>query len=101
MTPWILFVIFAFGPCEPLIPLFIYPAATSGWTGAWVVAVTFSVVTIGAMLAIVLAVGRRAGLGHTDEHAGRFRDTSRGGEQEKQDDKEQGEFAHKVGQHIK
>ncbi|MBL9208205.1 MAG: sulfite exporter TauE/SafE family protein [Opitutaceae bacterium] len=60
MTPWILFIIFAFGPCEPLIPLFIYPAATSGWTGAWIVAVTFSIVTIGAMLAIVLAA--QAGL---------------------------------------
>jgi sulfite exporter TauE/SafE len=55
LTPWILFVIFAFGPCEPLIPLFIYPAATSGWSGAWVVAGVFSSVTIAAMLVLVLA----------------------------------------------
>jgi len=55
LTPWILFAIFLFGPCEPLIPLFIYPAATSGWAGAWLVAGAFSVVTIGAMLALVLA----------------------------------------------
>jgi sulfite exporter TauE/SafE len=55
LTPWILFAIFVFGPCEPLIPLFIYPAATSGWTGAWIVAAAFSLVTIGAMLALVLA----------------------------------------------
>ncbi len=55
LTPWILFAIFVFGPCEPLIPLFIYPAATSGWAGAWIVALTFSAVTIVTMLAIVLA----------------------------------------------
>ncbi|MHC4835539.1 MAG: sulfite exporter TauE/SafE family protein, partial [Planctomycetota bacterium] len=29
LTPWILFTIFVFGPCEPLIPLLIYPAAQS------------------------------------------------------------------------
>jgi len=60
LTPWILFAIFVFGPCEPLIPLFIYPAATSGWAGAWLVAATFSIVTIGAMMAIVL--GAQLGL---------------------------------------
>lgn len=55
LTPWILFAIFVFGPCEPLIPLFIYPAATSGWAGAWLVSIAFSVVTISSMLALVLA----------------------------------------------
>lgn len=60
LTPWILFAIFVFGPCEPLIPLFIYPAATSGWTGAWLVAAAFSVVTIVTMLVIVL--GAHSGL---------------------------------------
>lgn len=54
LTPWILFAIFVFGPCEPLIPLFIYPAATTGWTDAWIVTAAFSVVTIGTMLGIVL-----------------------------------------------
>jgi sulfite exporter TauE/SafE len=55
LTPWILFAIFVFGPCEPLIPLFIYPAATNGWAGAWIVAGAFSVVTICSMLVLVLA----------------------------------------------
>jgi sulfite exporter TauE/SafE len=54
LTPWILFAIFVFGPCEPLIPLFIYPAATSGWAGAWLVTSAFSVATIGTMLGVVL-----------------------------------------------
>jgi sulfite exporter TauE/SafE len=55
LTPWILFAIFVFGPCEPLIPLFIYPAATNGWGGALLVATAFSVVTIASMMALVLA----------------------------------------------
>lgn len=55
LTPWILFAIFVFGPCEPLIPLFIYPAATSGWAGAWVVSFAFATVTILSMLVLVLA----------------------------------------------
>ena len=55
LTPWILFAIFVFGPCEPLIPLFIYPAATSGWAGAWLVSSAFAVVTIASMMGLVLA----------------------------------------------
>jgi len=55
LTPWILFIIFAFGPCEPLIPLFIYPAATTGWLSAFAVAAVFSVATLAVMLSVVLA----------------------------------------------
>jgi sulfite exporter TauE/SafE len=55
LTPWILFIIFAFGPCEPLIPLFIYPAATSGWMSAFAVAAVFSIATLVVMLTVVLA----------------------------------------------
>lgn len=55
LTPWILFAIFVFGPCEPLIPLFIYPAATTGWSGAWLVAGGFASITIFTMMTLVLA----------------------------------------------
>jgi nickel/cobalt exporter len=55
MTPWILFTIFVFGPCEPLIPLLMYPAAKLSAWGVVLVAIVFSVVTIGTMSAIVLA----------------------------------------------
>ena len=55
MTPWILFTIFVFGPCEPLIPLLMYPAAKLSAGGVVLVAIVFSVVTIGTMSAIVLA----------------------------------------------
>jgi ABC-type nickel/cobalt efflux system permease component RcnA len=54
ITPWILFTIFVFGPCEPLIPLLMYPAAQSSTGGVFLVATVFSSMTIGTMLTIVL-----------------------------------------------
>jgi nickel/cobalt transporter (NicO) family protein len=54
-TPWILFLIFVFGPCEPLIPILMYPAARSNISGSVLVSVLFSVVTIGTMMSIVLS----------------------------------------------
>lgn len=53
MTPWVLFLIFVFGPCEPLIPLLMYPAATSGLASALLVAGVFTVVTLSTMLSVV------------------------------------------------
>jgi nickel/cobalt exporter len=54
-TPWILFLIFVFGPCEPLIPILMYPASENNIAGAVFVSVLFSVATIGTMMSIVLA----------------------------------------------
>jgi sulfite exporter TauE/SafE len=54
-TPWILFLIFVFGPCEPLIPILMYPAAEHNIPGAVFVSILFSVITIGTMMSIVLA----------------------------------------------
>jgi ABC-type nickel/cobalt efflux system permease component RcnA len=54
-TPWILFLIFVFGPCEPLIPIIMYPAAENNIPGAVIVSLLFSVVTIATMMGIVLA----------------------------------------------
>jgi sulfite exporter TauE/SafE len=54
-TPWILFLIFVFGPCEPLIPILMYPAAKNNIPGAILVTLLFSVVTIATMMSIVLA----------------------------------------------
>jgi len=55
LTPWVLFTIFVFGPCEPLIPLIMYPAATSNMFNVAIVASIFGLTTIATMLAIVLA----------------------------------------------
>ncbi len=54
MTPWILFTIFLFGPCEPLIPLLMYPAAEGSVLGVALVTVVFGAVTIGTMTTIVV-----------------------------------------------
>ena len=54
ITPWILFVIFIFGPCEPLIPLLMYPAAKDNLLSLIFVTTTFGVVTILTMMSIVL-----------------------------------------------
>jgi len=54
-TTWILFLIFVFGPCEPLIPILMYPAAKNNIAGAVLVSLLFSAVTIGTMMSIVFA----------------------------------------------
>jgi nickel/cobalt transporter (NicO) family protein len=54
ITPWILFTIFVLGPCEPLIPLLMYPAAKNSLPGVVIVTVVFSAVTISTMLGIVM-----------------------------------------------
>lgn len=66
ITPWILFTIFVFGPCEPLIPLLMFPAAQQSVFGIVVVSVVFSVATIGTMMAIVM--GATFGLKLTPLH---------------------------------
>lgn len=54
LTPWILFMIFVFGPCEPLIPLVMYPAAKHNYGELILVTTIFSAVTILTMLALVI-----------------------------------------------
>jgi hypothetical protein len=54
LTPWILFLIFVLGPCEPLIPFLMYPAAKHNTLGIVLVSLVFSVVTILTMIVIVL-----------------------------------------------
>ena len=53
ITPWVLFLIFVFGPCEPLIPILMYPAAQNHWFDLSVVTLAFAVVTIATMSVIV------------------------------------------------
>lgn len=60
VAPWTLFLIFVFGPCEPLIPLLMYPAAQNSMLGLAVVTSVFAAATIGTMLVTVLLA--RAGV---------------------------------------
>jgi sulfite exporter TauE/SafE len=50
VAPWPLFVIFIFGPCEPLIPVLMYPAAKNSVFGLIVVTCVFGAVTITTQL---------------------------------------------------
>jgi len=57
LTPWVIFIIFVLGPCEPLIPLLMYPAARESITGVIVVTVVFGLVTVLTMsLAVAIAL---------------------------------------------
>ena len=62
ITPWVLFTIFVFGPCEPLIPLVMYPAARHSTAGVALVAAAFGLATIATMLVIIAAASYGAKL---------------------------------------
>jgi sulfite exporter TauE/SafE len=53
LTPWILFVIFILGPCEPLIPLIIYPALKGQSLTVFLITLFFGIATLTVMLSIV------------------------------------------------
>lgn len=54
MTPWILFTIFVFGPCEVLIPLLMATAARQPMHSVILVAAFFGISTISTMLMVVM-----------------------------------------------
>jgi sulfite exporter TauE/SafE len=55
-SPWLLLLVFVFGPCEPLIPLLMYPAAkASPWAVAAVVA-AFMFATVATMTLTVMVM---------------------------------------------
>jgi len=56
MTPWVLFTIFLFGPCEPLIPLVMYPAAQANLAAVVVVTALFSLTTLATMCTMVALI---------------------------------------------
>ncbi len=53
MTFWILFTIFIFGPCEPLIPILMYPAAQHNYAAVAYISSIFAVTTITTMIVMV------------------------------------------------
>ena len=53
VTPWVLFIVFVLGPCEPLIPLLMYPAAQGSWLSVLLVTLAFGGVTVGTMMTVV------------------------------------------------
>jgi nickel/cobalt transporter (NicO) family protein len=55
LTPWVLVSIFVLGPCKPLIPVLMYPAARADAFTVFAVAMIFSLATIGTMIVVVYA----------------------------------------------
>jgi cytochrome c biogenesis protein CcdA len=55
ITPWVLFTIFIFGPCEPLIPIVMYPSAKENYQQMFILTLIFSLITITTMMTLVAA----------------------------------------------
>ncbi len=56
ITPWALFIVFVLGPCEPLIPILMYPASQGSWRDVFWVSFAFGVITIITMMSMVYFV---------------------------------------------
>ena len=54
VTPWVMFIIFVLGPCEPMIPLLFYPAAKSSWYGMALLIIVYTCVTLATMILMVI-----------------------------------------------
>ena len=54
VTPWVMFIIFVLGPCEPMIPLLYFPAAQNSWWGMGMLIGIYTLVTLLTMLILVL-----------------------------------------------
>ncbi|QHV94198.1 hypothetical protein [Spirosoma endbachense] len=54
VTPWVMFLIFVLGPCEPMIPLLYFPAAQQSWSGMLLLIGTYTVFTLATMTSLVL-----------------------------------------------
>jgi sulfite exporter TauE/SafE len=62
ITMWTLFIVFVLGPCEPLIPMLMYPAARSDVLGVVLITSVFGLVTICTMSIMVLLLHRGVAL---------------------------------------
>jgi sulfite exporter TauE/SafE len=54
VTPWVMFIIFLLGPCEPMIPLLYFPAAKNSWEGMVILIIVYTVFTLLTMLLMVV-----------------------------------------------
>jgi sulfite exporter TauE/SafE len=54
VTPWVLFIIFILGPCEPMIPLLYFPAVQHNWWGMLLLIIIYTLFTLATMLVMVV-----------------------------------------------
>jgi len=53
VTPWVMFIIFLLGPCEPMIPLLYFPAAKNSIYGMLLLIIIYTVFTLATMILMV------------------------------------------------
>jgi hypothetical protein len=53
VTPWVLFIIFILGPCEPMIPLLFAPAAQANWWAMLLLITVYTACTLAAMMVML------------------------------------------------
>lgn len=53
VTPWVMFLIFLLGPCEPMIPLLYFPAAKNSGMAMIALIIVYTVVTLLTMILMV------------------------------------------------
>ncbi len=54
VTPWVMFIIFLLGPCEPMIPLLFFPAAKSSMYGMVILIIVYTFFTLLTMITMVV-----------------------------------------------
>jgi hypothetical protein len=54
VTPWVMFIIFLLGPCEPMIPLLYFPAAQNSVNGMVLLISVYTLFTLLTMIAMVM-----------------------------------------------
>src|SRR5258708_32601507 len=55
VTPWVLFIVFVLGPCEPMIPLLYLPPAKNSWSGMLLLILVYTFFTLATMVFMVMA----------------------------------------------
>lgn len=53
VTPWVMFIIFLLGPCEPMIPLLYFPAAKNSIQGMLLLIAAYTIFTLVTMVLMV------------------------------------------------
>lgn len=53
VTPWVMFVIFLLGPCEPMIPLLYFPAVKNSLAAMLILILVYTVCTLLTMISMV------------------------------------------------
>lgn len=54
VTPWVMFIVFVLGPCEPMIPLLYFPAAKHSISNMLLLIVVYTFFTLATMVLMVL-----------------------------------------------